>query len=344
MEVPEKPRILVVQTAFLGDVVLVTPLLSAIRTHLPESFLAFMGTPGGAGLLRGLPGVDEFIVYDKRGKERGLKGFLEKARELGSYKFDLAISAHRSVRTAALLALAGVKNRIGFATSSVPWLYHARAPRDPGKHEVLRNLALMEPLGGPPQDFEPKIELTQPDPTPDGMLSDDGSGPRVGVCPGSVWPTKRWRAEGFAQVADRLREEAGAAVYLIGSEDDLEAAAAVEGASRRGVVNLAGRTGLREWVSLISAMDLVITNDSSPTHIASALCVPVVAVFGPTTSLQGFAPWGNHNRVVERSDLACRPCGEHGSRRCPEGHFKCMQRIRPDEVFFAALSLLGEGD
>lgn len=338
----QTPRFLVVQTAFLGDVALTTPLLKALRARFPDCFLAFLSTPGGTELVRGLAGVDRFLVYDKRGVERGLKGLAGKARELRELNFDVALSAHRSARTAALLTLAGIKRRIGFATSAIPWLYHERVPRDPGAHEVERNLALLAPLAGTGNGAKPSLSLPGQSAAGPDLLGEDSGGPRVGMCPGSVWATKRWPASGFARVADRLIREHGASVYLIGAKDDVEAAAAVESAASLSLRNLAGRTSLSEWLSLVAAMDLVITNDSSPTHIAGALGVPVVTIFGPTTPGQGFAPRGNMSRVVETTGLACRPCGEHGSRRCPEGHFKCMRLLDPDRVLAAALPLLEE--
>ncbi|HUT55991.1 MAG TPA: glycosyltransferase family 9 protein [bacterium] len=337
-----RPRILVVQTAFLGDVVLATPLLKALRARFPEAFLAFMGTPAGTELVRGLSGVDEFMVYDKRGAERGMAGLRKKARELKAMNFEFAVSAHRSARTAALLYLAGIERRIGFATSAVPWLYHDRVPRHPRDHEVLRNLGLLGPLGGAPEGLDLALGLPRPAAAGPDLLGGNGARPRVGICPGSVWATKRWMAEGFARVADVLSDEAHAGIYLIGAAQDEEAARAVAGMARSRVHNMAGRTSLGQWLRLVAAMDLVITNDSSPTHIACALQVPVVTVFGPTATDQGFSPWGNSSRVVETAGLNCRPCGEHGARRCPEGHFKCMSMVRPDDVLAAARELLAE--
>jgi heptosyltransferase II len=335
------PRLLLVQTAFLGDIVLTTPLLAAARARFPEAYLAFLGTPAGCALLTGLAGVDRFYSYDKRGGESGWGGLKRKAAELAAGRFDTAISAHRSVRTAWLLREAGIARRIGFATTPLPWLYPERVSWDPRAHEVTRNLGLLAPLGGAPEGFEPRLSMPAlPPPGPE--LLGDEAGPRVGLCPGSVWPTKRWPAAGFARVGRALRERLGATVYLIGSAEDAEVAAAVA-AELPGARNLAGRTGLRDWVRLLGAMDLIITNDSAPTHIAGGLGVAAVTLFGPTTPAQGFAPWGGPSAVVEREGLGCRPCGKHGARRCPEGHFHCMEWVEPDAVIAAALGLLGGG-
>lgn len=336
----DSPRILAVQTAFLGDVVLTTPLLRAIRARFPGSHLAFMGTPAGVGVLEGLEAVDEFISYDKRGAEKGLSGMVAKARQLKSRGFEIAVCAHRSARTAILLAMSGIRTRIGFANGAMPWLYQRTVPRDPGLHEVERNLGLMEVLDWTPDGFDARLELSDLPPAGEDLLGDGSDGPRVGICPGSVWPTKRWRADGFAEVADRLADSRGARVYLIGSEADRVAAAEVERSSKSAVVNLAGRTGLRDWLRVIRAMDLVITNDSAPTHIACAFGKPTVVIYGPTTSRQGFAPWSDNSRVVEAGGLGCRPCGEHGAKRCPEGHFKCMDRVDAGRVLESAVELL----
>lgn len=335
-----EPRILVVQTAFLGDVILTTPLLAALRRRFPGGHLAFLATPVGCAALSGLAAVNEFIVYDKKGAEKGAAAFFRKARELRGKRFELAVSAHRSARTASLLALAGVPRRIGFSSSALSFLYHDRVVRDSSRHEVLRNLALMGPLGGAPEGFEPRLELGPLGPEVSKLIQDDGRRPRIGLCPGSVWNTKRWPAEGFARVALALRERYNAAVYLLGAEADRAAAGEVSAKTQGQVINLVGQTGLAEWMRLMAEMDVVITNDSAPTHIACAAGVPAVVIFGPTTPEQGFAPWGNRSRVLEVKDLSCRPCGPHGGRECPEGHFQCMKRLPAEEVIAAAESLL----
>jgi len=337
----EPNKVLIIQTAFLGDVITATPLVTAVRKMYPGTEIHFLTTPAGSEIISGLPGLDSVIAFDKRGAESGVKGLLKKARELKEMEFDIAICAHRSFRTAALLALAGIKRRIGFATSAFPWLFQERVPRDPERHEVERNLALLGPLGGPPNGFKARLNLADPGAPPDEITASNGK-KRVALCPGSVWPTKRWSADGFAIVADGIRRETGAEVYLLGSGQDQEAAAEVEELAEQPLYNLVGRTSLKQWVSAIAGMDLVVTNDSSPTHVACALGVPVVTVFGPTTTSQGFAPWSDRSSVVEEEGLPCRPCGEHGSAYCPEGHFKCMELIDPARVLESALLLMEE--
>lgn len=337
----ETSRLLVVQTAFLGDVVLVSPLLRALREKFEKAHIAFLGNSGGSVMLDGLSCLDEVIVFDKRKSEKGVAGLRKKAAELKEKNFDTVICAHRSLRSAALLKLAGIPRRIGFANSAFPWVFQNRVPRDNSKHEVERNLALLGPLGGVPPGFDPKLEIPAFEPASE-FISGNGDRPRIGLCPGSIWNTKRWPAPRFGKVVRSLREENEADIYLLGSEEDRAVSLEVEKEAGVEVHNLTGATSLKEWIAVMSKMDLVITNDSAPTHIASAVNVPVVVIFGPTTPRQGFAPWLNHSRTVE-ADLPCRPCGEHGARRCPEGHFYCMELIETDKVLGAARGLLEEG-
>ncbi len=342
-ELGDDPAVLLVNTAFLGDVILCTPLLRALKAKYPGGALTFMGTPAGCETLRGVPFIDDLIPFDKRGGEQGRRGTIEKAGQLRERAFDLAISTHPSARAAVLLAMAGIKRRVGFATSDLPWLYHERVPRFPDVHEVERDLALLGPLGGPPAGFRPDLSLARPETGVGRDYIGNASRPRIALCPGSVWPTKRWRAAGFARVADILLDRTGGTVFIIGSREDEAAAAEVEALSSKKVANLAGKTSLKEWMGLMAGMDLIVTNDSAPTHIAGAYNVPVVVVYGPTAAGQGFYPRGP-GAVVEVHDLKCRPCGRHGSKRCPEGHFKCMELISPEEVAGAAMRLLKEAD
>jgi len=329
---PESPeRILVVQTAFLGDVVLTTPLLLALRAKYPQAHLALLTTPMGRDLLQGFPALNEIIAFDKRRRERGARATLALAQKLRRLGFDLALCPHRSARTAILVRLAQIPHRIGFRDSALPWLYHHTITRDYGRHEALRNLQLLEPLGGPPPEFTPALSLKSPPGFQPERLELAGNGLRVGLCPGSVWPTKRWTSRGFAQLADLLHKKFQANVFLLGSPEDAAVAAEVEALCERPVSNLAGRTSVPELVGVIERMNALVANDSAPVHIASARRVPVVAIFGPTVPAQGFAPFFPRSAVVERK-LPCRPCGAHGPRACPLGHFRCMTEIEAEQV------------
>lgn len=334
-----EPALLVVQTSFLGDVVLTTPLLSALRQQVAPRRLTVLVRPEAAPLLAGHPDVDEVMVDDKRGRDRGALGWLRTARRLRHARFDVAVSPHRSLRTALLLAAARIPQRVGFRDSRGAPLYHVRVPRDRRRHDVERNLALVAPFGGVPGT--PRLHLAVPAEAAAraAALLPTGTGPLVGLAPGSVWATKRWTPAGYATVAARLAA-GGARCVVLGGPDDVGLGEEIRTRAGEGVTMLAGRTDLATLVAVIDRLAILIANDSAPMHIACARGVPVVAVFCATTPALGYGPWGARTVVVQ-ADLACRPCGRHGGQRCPRRTEDCMRLVSPEQVLAAARGVLG---
>lgn len=344
--------VLLIQTAFLGDVVLTTPLISAAAERFRSLPVSVLVIPPGAQALgypaSPIPGIQEIIVYDKRGRHRGLIEFFRLARRLKYRRFDVALVPHRSHRSAVLAYLAGVPIRVGFRQNALGPLFTHRVDRAMDKHEALRNLALLEPFGGPPAGFVPKLNVAVTDESRGAaklLLKDIPEDTlRVGIAPGSVWGTKRWLPGGFAAVMDNFptgwRGTGPATFIILGGPDDIEAAQKVAQITHASFINLAGKTTIPEMIAVIESLDLFITNDTGPMHIAAALDVPIVAVFGATTPALGFAPFSRDARIVEPpTALTCRPCSAHGPQSCPEGHFRCMREITPQMVLDAICDL-----
>lgn len=335
---PAGPKLLVVQTSFLGDVVLTTPLLTALRQRLRPRELVVLVRRDAAALLEGHPDVDRVLVDDKHGRDRGPGGLWRTARRLRAERFDVVVSPHRSLRTALVLAAAGIPRRVGFTVARGAWLYHARVPRDRRQHDVRRNLALLAAFGEVPEPPPLHLPVRPEAARRIAELVPDGRGPLVGIAPGSVWPTKRWTVEGFAALARGLVAD-GARVVLLGGRDDEARCTEVARAAGCDVVSLAGRTDLPGLVALVDRLALLVANDSAPMHVACARDVPVVAVFCATTPALGYGPFGRRTTVVE-ADLACRPCARHGGRTCPRGTDDCMRLVSAASVLEAARALL----
>lgn len=336
-------RILLAQTSFLGDVVLTTPLAAAIARGRTESQIWWLVRPDAAALIEPLaPG--RVLVFDKRGRDGGLGGLRRLARRLRDLRFDVAIGVQRSLRTAVLLAWAGVPRRIGFADSPGALLYHERVPRR-GAHARDRLLALGGPLGVE-VDAAPDPALAV-DPTAaaavERRLGAAGALPRdrlLVLAPGSAWATKRWPAGRFAEAAGQLVPARLDRVVVIGGPEDRPLAEEIARELPPGkVLDLSGATDTAEMVAVLARAALVIANDSAPAHVAAALSVPVLAAFGPTVPEQGFAPLGPAARVVGRA-LECRPCSRHGGRVCPIGTHECLRALTGSEVAGAAEELL----
>lgn len=340
-------KILVVQTSFLGDVVLMTPLLSEIKRRFPQAKLGVLCSPQAGTLLGRHPGVDEVIVDDKRSGSGGLGGLWRKAREIRKRGYTLALSPHKSFRSALLLLLAGIPHRVGFRQSAGWFFFHERVDRDPDSHDVERNLSLLRPFGIEPQECGRDLRVEVDDDSREAVerlfrsLGVERNGITFGINPGSVWATKRWRPEGYAELMVQLKQRYRCTILLFGGPEDCDTVTKIQALSGDVGVNLAGRLSLRELPCALDWCDVFITNDSGPMHIAVARGIPVVAVFCATTSALGFYPYSSKAAVVEK-DLACRPCSSHGGRRCPLGTEDCMRLIKADDMLHAVERVLSD--
>ncbi len=323
---------LVIQTAFLGDVVLTTPLLSALAArHGPVDVVT---TPIAAPLLETHPAVRNVIAYDKRGSDRGWTGVRKLAQRLKTEQYQWAYLPHRSLRTAALGMLAGVPSRIGFS-GGWSFLYTEAHPKPALGHESDRLLALAKE---PPGAYPPHLRPTAADEQAAAALI---TGEFVALAPGSIWGSKRWPS--YGDLARQLADLAP--VVLVGGPDDAGSGeeireAAEGGGGQRRVVNACGKLTLRQSAALIGRASLLVTNDSAPLHLATAMGTPIVALFGPTVTEFGFGPLRAGDVALGVSGLQCRPCSPHGPPQCPLGHHRCLREITVAAVI-AAIEELG---
>jgi heptosyltransferase II len=323
---------LVVQTAFLGDVVLTTPLLAALAArHGPVDVVT---TPVAAPLLETHPSVRRVVRYDKRGADRGLTGLWRVGRALRARGYLRAFLPHRSWRSATLGVISGAAERTGFADSPAATTYTRRVHRRPEGHEVERLLALAGPdLAAPPVH----LELTAGDrAAADAWLAERGLETGfVAFAPGSIWGTKRW--PGYPALAAALE----APVVVVGGREDARLGDVVVASAPDRVHNAAGGLSLRASAALLARAGVLVTNDSAPLHLATAVGTPVVALFGPTVPGFGFGPRGPGDRVIEHPSLACRPCSAHGPQVCPLTHHRCMRELSVESVAAAVAAVTG---
>ena len=329
---------LVIQTSFLGDTVLTTPLLAQLARRGDVDVVT---TPASAALLANHPAVRSIVVYDKRGDDRGLGGFLSLAMRLREAKYDVAYLAQGSLRSAALALLAGIPSRIGFDTSAGRWFYTKRVTYREDLHHAARLLRLARPNGRPSTGDELRPSLHPGDAerdAVDALLARHGAAkgePIIALAPGSVWATKRWPY--YAELAALLARDFRPMV--IGGADDAELARAIVAAVPR-AIDATGQLPLLASAELIGRAAAIVTNDSAPLHLASAMGTPTVAIFGPTVPAFGFGPLAPHAIVLEHGELPCRPCDRHGPQRCPLGHHLCMRELDAPMVAARVRSLL----
>jgi heptosyltransferase-2 len=339
-------NLLISQTSFLGDTVLTLPLITEVKRRFPVRKLTVLCQPPSRELLQGHPAIDEIIVDDKKNLHRGFTGLRRKAAELAAKGFTLALTPHKSLRSALLLYLAGIPTRVGFRQSRGWFLFHHRVNRDPARHDVERNLSILEPFGVTIEECRRSLDLPvspSAQASVDRKLHDLGiiaDRPIIGINPGSVWPTKRWSQDGFARLIMLIRQRYDYQVALFGGAADRGVVKDVFERSQRGAVNLAGKFSLAELPAAIRRCRVFVTNDSGPMHMAVAERVPTVALFCATTADLGFYPYTRHAVIVEKR-LACRPCSTHGGLRCPLGHQDCSRLIDAESVLSAVEKLLG---
>ena len=327
-------KILIVQTAFLGDAVLSSPVVSAIASLFPGAARWLMVTPLAAQLYRGDSRLTGILAFDKRGRSSGLLGLWSQIKLLREHEFDVVYSLHRSFRTSFMLWAAGIPRRIGFRDAAGAWFYNERRPPLKGHHAVERHFALIAqdeargvPL--PPLDLPlPSIAHVSP------VVKEIVEGrPFTALFPGSAWATKQWWSGHYRTLILSL-EARGERCVVLGSA--AERLLCEEVAKGTGAMNLAGSCAIPETVLLVQRARRVVCNDSMALHLASTFKTPSVAVFCATSPEFGFGPWQNpRSKVVEKQGLACRPCGRHGGPVCPTGTNACMREVTPSQVLSA---------
>lgn len=337
-------KILILQTAFIGDVILTIPLIKVVSDQFPQAEIHFITIPASKELVETLPWIHKLWIFDKRGENSGIGQLLKYSRRLKSEKFDITLVPHRSLRSAILVYLAGIRQRIGFNRSMGNWFFTNRVLYAGNRHEIERNLSLLEPIGKYPTEIPlPEIRSTSLDleSVSNWLKSNHVVKDKPFICfaPGSVWLTKRWPGEYWRVLAKNLNE-IGIPIILIGSEQDQYLAAEIINSSEFKIYNAMGIFSIRQSAELIRQSSLLISNDSAPTHMGIAVGTSVITIFGSTVPEFGFYPYGKKNKTVEIPDLDCRPCTDHGRFKCPLGHFKCMQDILPQQVFQVALDMI----
>ncbi len=334
------------QTGFLGDIVITTAAFRFVRDYFPEVKQILITTPIGAAALKDHPDLDGVKIFDKRnkglfGEGRRLKKELSK--EIKGRTFLL--QTHRSFRSSFLSRLIGLPT-ITYYESELSWLAHKRVPRVAVHHEAQRILLLLEALGvarGPMMAALPWLSSPPRNSLADEVRAFASDRPILAMAPGSVWGTKRWPSENYGALAKLLLERSNAVIVILGAKDEIPAAELVEtlAQDKSRVFNLAGKTGLDDLRALFPLFKVLVSNDSSPLHYASAFRTPTLAIFGATIPALGFGPLAPRKWVAEL-DLECRPCGAHGPQSCPLGHFRCMKDQTPEQMMSVLINHFGD--
>ncbi len=339
-------RILIVRTDRIGDVLLSTPAIKALRDAYPNAYIAVMVRPYAKDIVEGNPYLDEVIIYDKFGRHKSWLGSIKFTLKLKKKKFGLALVLHPTNRAHLIIFFAGIRKRVGYGRK-LGFLLTDRVKHTKQfgeKHELEYNFDLLKHLGIEPLDknlfmpVNPESEIWA-----DEVLAQNNieAGDRiVAIHPGASCPSKIWPNERFAEAADKLAQKYKFKVLILAGPKDIEKAKAVAQKLRSAAVNLAGRTSVSQLAGILKRCSLFISNDSGPVHIASAVGTPVISIFGraqPGLSPRRWGPLGKKDKFLHK-DVGCIECLAHN---CVK-EFKCLKAITVDDVLSAADSVLKE--
>ena len=325
-------KIVVLQTAYIGDVVVSTGLVRELNKIFPDAKVDIITTPVSSEIFQYNPYVRKRIKFDK--KNWKYINFFKLVKKLKNENYDLSISIQSSLTSALLLYFSGIKRRVGFS-KQVLTTDSVRTLENNNIHRSENIVNLLSPLSSN-MNFDNRTELFLSDKerqkAKEILTNQKSNKKMIGVAPGSVRATKKWPKKYFAELTQKLKKE-NIVTFFIGNVEETQLCEEIiELGQNDSTVNMAGELSLLESAALIEKLDLMLANDSAPLHIANAVNTDVFAFFGPTVQKYGFFPYRENDKIFEK-ELDCRPCSLHGGPSCPEGHHNCMKKITPEEVF-----------
>ena len=326
-------KIFVLQTAFLGDTILTTALLSRLNYLYKNSEIHVVVAHSSLEIFKNYP--KNFFFYGmKKTKKSRVQSVFELLKKFKNIEFDLALSPHSSFRSMMLMFRMKAKRKIAFShfwSNLLGFETISQIPYQSGVHYLDRLSQMIMHLDEGSQKLTRKdllIEVSEEE--KNSVQHRVGSEPFVLACPTSAWGTKEWGVESFLELSKRLIQRANKVVVWVGEREII-----IDDKICRNYrfKNFTAKTSIREWVALFSICEVVISNDSAAVHLASVFNKKVIEIYGPTVPKWGFYPLSDEAKIVENSSLTCRPCHIHGPKTCPLKHHRCMTEITPEQIW-----------
>jgi len=322
-------KILIIQTAFIGDVILATPIIEKLNQHFPDAKIDFLLRKGNEGLLQGHPYINELIIWNKT--QSKYKNLFQVIKKIRGNKYDYLINVQRFASTGLITILSGAKTTVGFNKNPFSFLFTKSVKHviDNKKHETERNTGLIQGI----TDNSKHLPKLYPSEQNYKNTKKYKSSAYICIAPTSVWFTKQYPQDKWIEFINQI--DSKYTIYFIGSKDDFNFCQGIidKLSERSKQQNLAGKLSFLETAALMKDAKMNYVNDSAPMHIASAMNATVTAIFCSTTPVFGFGPLSNNSFIIETTEeLGCRPCGLHGLKECPEKHFKCAYNIKKEQL------------
>jgi len=342
------------QTAFLGDIVITTAALDLVKQELPNCRQHIITTPIGSAALKDHRSLDSIVAIDKK-KQNLFQSVAAVRRHFHDLNLDksksVILQPHKSQRSSLLSKFLGI-DTVTYKETNFSILAKTTIDRVAVLHEAERIALLTTALGierKKTMGIRPSlgaIELQSNIPWQQKLL--ESNHPWIGISPGSVWGTKRWPGNYYSDLAELILAKYKINLVLMGSGeekvicDEISKKLFQKSDNPQRILNLAGQTSLGDLQAIYPKLKMLVANDSSAIHYASAFNIPTLSIFGSTVPSMGFGPLALNSLTAQIKDLNCRPCSDHGPSICPLGHFNCMNQLKPKTVFELAENILNK--
>ena len=336
---PEK--FLIIQTAFIGDAILTLPMIQVLKEKFPDAKIDVVAIPSTKEIFLSSPVVNEVFVFFKRTKHKSIFATIKFALNLRKTNYAKIISPHRSFRSSLLVLIAAGKGSIGYKKSALSLIYKIRKDYYSDCHEVERNLILIDADTSKEKwKIKPELFISDEIKTKiENLLAGFGNRKVAAIAPGSVWETKKYPKEYFAEII-KLLSGLGVLSILIGGKDDENLCSEIASLSGTDCFSLSGKLCISESVELLKHCKVLISNDSAPTHMGMIADIPTVTIFCSTVPEFGFYPYNKKSISLSYDKLECKPCGIHGHKVCPTGTFDCAKKLKPLDIFNETITLI----
>lgn len=309
---------LIIQTAFIGDAILASSLVEKLHQHFPSAKISILVRKGSESLYEQHPFLHEVLVWNKQSEKN--KNLIQLLFRIRKNKYDCVVNCHRFASSGLLTAFSGARHKSGYKQNPFSFLFNTAVKHELsiGKHEIERYNQLIEDFTDAIV-FKPKLHASEADQE---AVEQYIKSPFICIAPASAWFTKQLPVEKWIELIQQLNPDQN--IYLLGAPSDKSLVdTIISGSKHQHLHNLCSKISFLQTYALMSKAQMNYVNDSAPLHLASASNAPVTAYFMSTVPLFGFGPLSDKSTVKEVRTLSCRPCGIHGFKACPEGHFKC---------------------
>lgn len=324
-------KILVIQTAFLGDAILTLPLIQFLKEKYVDSKICVLAIRSTSVVFEYSPFVDDVIVYDKKGSEKSILSYIKLIVKIRKENFDEVYSPHRSVRSAIISFFSRANLTVGFDISDLSFLYKKKVKYETSDHEVKRNLSLAEFNFDNDWRILPIVNSSRVDKEKFKEIEKIDCKKLIAIAPGSVWKTKVYPKEYFIKIIEKLIQQ-DVFVVLIGGKEDQNLCEEIEKKIGNKIISTAGKLSILESIELLKKCSALICNDSAPTHMAMIADIPVLTIYCSTIPDFGFYPYNKKSAFISFDELSCKPCGIHGKKECPIKTFDCGYKLLPEKV------------